>query len=143
MRFSNPQLYHLSWISLRLSCARSANHFSPRLGDFFLICFFIPLAERGHFAKANESRPPKQTISEAGLILSVGSAVVKNNPQFLITSKNCKKQRKTAYSRRNKLFSGAAGRIRTADLILTKDALYLLSYSSINGDPERARTVDL
>ena len=26
---------------------------------------------------------------------------------------------------------GAAGRIRTADLILTKDALYLLSYSSI------------
>ena len=28
-------------------------------------------------------------------------------------------------------FSGAAGRIRTADLILTKDALYLLSYSSI------------
>ena len=40
-------------------------------------------------------------------------------------------------------FNGAAGRIRTADLILTKDALYLLSYSSINGDPERARTVDL
>ena len=28
-------------------------------------------------------------------------------------------------------FSGAAGRIRTADLILTKDALYRLSYSSI------------
>ena len=26
--------------------------------------------------------------------------------------------------------SGAAGQIRTADLILTKDALYLLSYSS-------------
>ena len=26
---------------------------------------------------------------------------------------------------------GAAGQIRTADLILTKDALYLLSYSSI------------
>ena len=44
--------------------------------------------------------------------------------------------------RRNQDF-GAAGRIRTADLILTKDALYLLSYSSINGDPERARTVDL
>ena len=41
------------------------------------------------------------------------------------------------------LILGAAGRIRTADLILTKDALYLLSYSSINGDPERARTVDL
>ena len=29
------------------------------------------------------------------------------------------------------LLFGAAGRIRTADLILTKDALYLLSYSSI------------
>ena len=29
------------------------------------------------------------------------------------------------------MFSGAAGRIRTADLILTKDALYLLSYSSM------------
>ena len=28
------------------------------------------------------------------------------------------------------VFSGAAGQIRTADLILTKDALYLLSYSS-------------
>ena len=38
---------------------------------------------------------------------------------------------------------GAAGRIRTADLILTKDALYRLSYSSKYGDPERARTVDL
>ncbi len=37
---------------------------------------------------------------------------------------------------------GAAARIRTGDLILTKDALYRLSYSSI-GDPERARTVDL
>ena len=50
----------------------------------------------------------------------MGSAVVKNNPQFLIASKSCEKQRKTAYFRRNKLFSGAAGRIRTADLILTK-----------------------
>ena len=30
------------------------------------------------------------------------------------------------------MFSGAAGRIRTADLILTKDALYLLSYSSMS-----------
>ena len=31
---------------------------------------------------------------------------------------------------------GAAGRIRTADLILTKDALYRLSYSSKYGDAE-------
>ena len=29
-------------------------------------------------------------------------------------------------------FHGAARQIRTADLILTKDALYLLSYSSIS-----------
>ena len=30
-----------------------------------------------------------------------------------------------------RIFSGAATRIRTGDLILTKDALYRLSYSSI------------
>ena len=34
-------------------------------------------------------------------------------------------------------FSGAAGQIRTADLILTKDALYLLSYSSKVHAPRR------
>ena len=39
-------------------------------------------------------------------------------------------------------FCGAARQIRTADLILTKDALYRLSYSSI-GDPDQARTDDL
>ena len=43
----------------------------------------------------------------------------------------------------SRFFFGAAGRIRTADLILTKDALYLLSYSSIYGDQEGARTLDL
>ena len=43
----------------------------------------------------------------------------------------------------SRLFCGAAGQIRTADLILTKDALYRLRYSSEFGDPERARTVDL
>ena len=37
-----------------------------------------------------------------------------------------KKLRKPKFS----MLFGAAGRIRTADLILTKDALYLLSYSS-------------
>ena len=56
---------------------------------------------------------------------------------------SAKKVRKIPEIIRFQGFSGAAGRIRTADLILTKDALYLLSYSSINGDPERARTVDL
>ena len=40
--------------------------------------------------------------------------------------------------------SGASKQIRTADLILTKDALCHLSYGSKSyGDPERARTVDL
>ena len=43
----------------------------------------------------------------------------------------------------SRLFYGAADQIRTGDLILTKDALYRLSYSSEFGDPERARTVDL
>ena len=50
-----------------------------------------------------------------------------------------KKHRKPKFS----VLFGAAGRIRTADLILTKDALYLLSYSSIYGDQEGARTLDL
>ena len=71
-----------------------------------------------------------------------------------------RKAKNTQNQRFQVLNVGAAGRIRTADLILTKDALYLLSYSSIhaahaalyskrlspiccNGDPERARTVDL
>ena len=41
-------------------------------------------------------------------------------------------------------FYGAARQIRTADLILTKDALYLLSYSSISvpfGTMQTAYTV--
>ena len=80
---------------------------------------------------AIESRSPEQTIPETGFFLSVGSAVVKNNPQFLIAPKSCKIQRKTAYSRRNKLFSGAAGRIRTADLILTNRNLKLLIIISV------------
>ena len=38
---------------------------------------------------------------------------------------------------------GADRQIRTADLILTKDALYRLSYISEYGDREGARTLDL
>ena len=38
---------------------------------------------------------------------------------------------KSIENRSFRCFFGAAGQIRTADLILTKDALYLLSYSSI------------
>ena len=41
-----------------------------------------------------------------------------------------KNKRKHPKSEDFRCYSGAAGRIRTADLILTKDALYLLSYSS-------------
>ncbi len=44
-----------------------------------------------------------------------------------------KKHRKPKFS----MLFGAAGRIRTADLILTKDALYRLSYSSIMWRPRR------
>ena len=42
-------------------------------------------------------------------------------------------QRKKPCIRHNQThdYSGAATQIRTGDLILTKDALYLLSYSSI------------
>ena len=49
------------------------------------------------------------------------------NPNFLTQKVPdfCKKMRNQG------LFNGAAGQIRTADLILTKDALYRLSYSSI------------
>ena len=53
-----------------------------------------------------------------------------------------KKVPETASKSNFRNFFGAAARIRTGDLILTKDALYRLSYSSV-GDPERARTVDL
>ena len=45
----------------------------------------------------------------------------------------CNKE--TPEIQRFQVFRGAAGRIRTADLILTKDALYLLSYSSIKWRP--------
>ena len=62
---------------------------------------------------------------------------------FETVQKVAKIKEKQLVSKETSCFRGAAGRIRTADLILTKDALYLLSYSSINGDPERARTVDL
>ena len=46
-----------------------------------------------------------------------------------------KKYKKSAKSFDFTDFPGAAGQIRTADLILTKDALYLLSYSSKDDAP--------
>ena len=69
----------------------------------------------------------------------VGQAVDPHFDPHLKVYFATKKHRKPKFS----MLFGAAGRIRTADLILTKDALYLLSYSSIYGDQEGARTLDL
>ena len=52
------------------------------------------------------------------------------NRKIVFTQKAAKNKRKHPKSEDFRCISGAAGRIRTADLILTKDALYLLSYSS-------------
>ena len=38
----------------------------------------------------------------------------------------------------SRIFSGAAGQIRTADLVITNDALYRLSYSSKSLSQERS-----
>ena len=63
-----------------------------------------------------------------------------------VKSKKAKQLKK--YEKQNKIASnpkiqgdnvGAAGQIRTADLILTKDALYLLSYSSIFAPTHRGQ----
>ena len=61
----------------------------------------------------------------------------------VFVQKVAKRKRKHPKSEDFRCCSGAADQIRTGDLILTKDALYRLSYSSEFGDPERARTVDL
>ena len=61
----------------------------------------------------------------------------------VFVQKVAKIKRKHPKSEDFRCCSGAADQIRTGDLILTKDALYRLSYSSEFGDPERARTVDL
>ena len=68
---------------------------------------------------------------ELRFVLSVVFYVVNENPQNCICSKSCKKQKKTPEIRRFQVFFGAADQIRTGDLILTKDALYHLSYISI------------
>ena len=69
---------------------------------------------------------------ELRFVLSVVFYVVNENPQNCICSKSCKKQKKTPEIRRFQVFFGAADQIRTGDLILTKDALYRLSYISIS-----------
>ncbi len=55
------------------------------------------------------------------------------SPKHRTAPNHAKTQRKTARNRTiSSGFLGAAIQIRTGDLILTKDALYLLSYSSIS-----------
>ena len=52
-------------------------------------------------------------------VLSVVFYVVNENPQNRIRLKSCKKQKKTPETIGFQVLVGAAGRIRTADLILT------------------------
>ena len=44
------------------------------------------------------------------------------------------KRKPSSFLRNSRVFRGADGRIRTGDLILTKDALYRLSYISIGNE---------
>ena len=53
-----------------------------------------------------------------------------------LVPKVAKSKRKHPKSEDFRCCSGAADQIRTGDLILTKDALYRLSYSSKYGDAE-------
>ena len=85
-----------------------------------------------------------------GLILYVGVGFVSvflkdpSSADFVKCHKKLQKQNKNRLNLEIQAVNvGAAGRIRTADLILTKDALYRLSYSSKYGDQEGARTLDL
>ena len=48
--------------------------------------------------------------------------------------KKMQKKKTLKFSKKLKGFCGADGRIRTGDLILTKDALYRLSYISISNE---------
>ena len=57
---------------------------------------------------------------ELRFVLSVVFYVVSENPQNCIGSKSCRNQKKTPEIRRFQALFGAAGQIRTADLILTK-----------------------
>jgi hypothetical protein len=59
-------------------------------------------------------------------VLSVVFYVVNENPQNRIRLKSCKKQKKTPEAIGFQVLFGAAGRIRTADLILTNGTATLL-----------------
>ena len=89
-----------------------------------------------------ELRPPnrKSDIRRESRIPPCGSG---NTPYAAISPADRRKADKPKSTCIRKCFFGAATQIRTGDLILTKDVLYHLSHISKNGDPERARTVDL
>ena len=115
--------------------------------------FYSPHLHPRHKAEAGRSRPNHGQLHDAGdganlkemsgrnirpLIFcpfrafprvghGVGQAVDPHFDPHLKVYFATKKHRKPKFS----MLFGAAGRIRTADLILTKDALYRLSYSSI------------
>ena len=79
---------------------------------------FLELLGRFELPKASRKRP----AFAAGL-----------NPRFAreVGSSNTIKIRKNGPSHRDEPVFGAAGQIRTADLVITNDALYRLSYSSM------------
>ncbi len=117
IRSANPRIFSL--ISVLCSfCSRTfATPCLPfprsrRCGHAEMICDWQRIAPAGH-------RP-------AGAPLFCLWLVLWSTPRPQILSKI-----KPLFSFEKSGFIGAAGRIRTADLILTKDALYRLSYSSI------------
>ena len=63
---------------------------------------------------------------ELRFVLSVVFYVVNENPQNRIRSKSCKSKRKHQKSEDFRCCSGAAGQIRTADLIITKKFAFIL-----------------
>ena len=78
--------------------------------------------------RASEGKAP----SEARLFPVCGLFCgQKQKPKLKPAKIVIKSKENTHFLRKKWVFCGAAGQIRTADLILTKDALYLLSYSSI------------
>ena len=68
---------------------------------------------------------------ELRFVLSVIFYVVNENPQNRIRSKSCKSKRKHQKSEDFRCCSGAAGQIRTADLILTNSSPVVFSYSPL------------
>ena len=69
--------------------------------------------------------PEARDFSLCGLFCGQRQMAKFDIPEIVIN-----RRRKDHFSKEKRSFCGADRQIRTADLILTKDALYLLSYSS-------------